>query len=193
MSFHSPTLPATQTGAGVLSSLAVTCQTTGSWGEGPGRFQTYPRTPLNLSRGDHDGRVNHRLAEPASLSLAIPVCFQPGPEMCRAEALGRRCPSTTGPQHQAEQARVPTPPRTGSVCGPGLQFTRHVGSVCSVTPLLTQLNSSTKAAVASGEFLKGNRKSSPQRQNGSWWAGSCQGQVKGGDFEKPAHVTSGEN
>ena len=117
----------------------------------------------------------------------------PGVEVGRAEALGRRCPSTTGPQHQAEQARVPTPPRTGSVCGPGLQFTRHVGSVCSVTPLLTQLNSSTKAAVASGEFLKGNRKSSPQRQNVSWWAGSCQGQVKGGDFEKPAHVTSGEN
>lgn len=79
MSFHSPTLPATQTrvGRAEFTRGHASCQTTRSRGEGPGRFQTYSRSPLNLSCGDHDSHVNYRLAEPASLSLAIPVCFPP--------------------------------------------------------------------------------------------------------------------
>ena len=74
-----------------------------------------PRTPLNLSRGDHHGHVNLRLAEPTSLSLAILACFHPGPETCRAEALGRACPSTAGPQHQAERGRTCQHPRGRAV------------------------------------------------------------------------------
>lgn len=63
MSFHNPTLPATQTGAGVLVHWrSAQLQSQGA-GERDLEVPDPSRTPLNLSRGDHDGRVNHRLAQ----------------------------------------------------------------------------------------------------------------------------------
>lgn len=113
--------------------------------------------------------------------------------MCRAEALGRRCPSATGPQPPGRAGVWSQHPRDGAVSVARVTVQRPRG-ICVLCDTTTHAAQQLHQGCWFWRIFKGKpRKSSPQRQNVSWWAGSCQGQVKGGDFEKPARVTSEEN
>lgn len=89
MSFHSPTLPETQTrperAEFTCAQAAASYQIKGSLGNGSGRFQTYSWTPLNLAYGGRTSHLHYTLTH--FRSPVVPCAVSLAPWMCRAGAL----------------------------------------------------------------------------------------------------------
>ena len=159
MSFHSPTLPKTQTTAECAEPTCcqASYQTTGN---GSGRFQIYSWTPLNLAYCGRLGHVNYRPAEPSSLSLVIPMCFPPS--TTNVQSCGP-CPSTT-------ESPAPGTKRVSHNTAEDRQClwnrSAALGTMCIwvlVTPLLTHGSTAPPRQDLLLENFKRKKKNHPKR------------------------------